>query len=232
MAYSVRLSGTVLSSLLYECANSKIDIEGFLLGVLSYKTTLTNDDSSEQAYERREDFIIIHGYQILKEKPYDNQGNINKTLVQAQQKDLTSIVGYFKFRRQTDVSLSVRDQLWMQSYSRNIPHGCIAIISSTLSNGLTDKSTHSYEFAFWDMKSADTRLPIDITNMTESTLGYKNFMSNTPYKLSEESSNFALATISPSSLIIKQYDSMYQQSIQALRAATHRFSLKRAEFHG
>lgn len=229
MAYSVRLSGTVLSSLLYECANSKTDIEGFLLGVLSYKTTLTNDDSSEQAYERREDFIIVHGFQILKEKPYDDQGNINKALVQAQQKDLSSIVGYFKFRRQTDVALSARDQLWMQSYSQNIPHGCIAIISSTLNNALADKSTHTYEFAFWDMKSSIIKLPIDITNMTESTLGYKNFMSNTPYKLTEGSSNQMLAQTSPTSLIIEQYDNMYQQSIQALRAATHRVAEKEVE---
>lgn len=74
----------------------------------------------------------------------------------------------------------------MQSYSQNIPHGCIAIISSNL-NAVADKSTQTCEFAFWDMKSPDAKLPIDITNMTESTLGYKNFMSNTPYKLSDQS---------------------------------------------
>ncbi|KAI8636659.1 hypothetical protein BD408DRAFT_459869, partial [Parasitella parasitica] len=147
---------------------------------------LTNDDSSEQAYEKREDFIIIHGFQILKEKPYDDQGNINKNLVQTQQKDLSSIVGYFKFRRQTSVSISLRDELWMQSYSKNIPHGCFAIIASKL-NELTDKSTQTYEFAFWDMKSPDTKLPIEISNMAESTLGYKNFMSNSPYKLLDQS---------------------------------------------
>jgi hypothetical protein len=31
------------------------------------------------------------------------------------------------------------------------------------------------------------KLPIDITNMTESTLQYKNFMSNAPYRPSDAS---------------------------------------------
>lgn len=75
-----------------------------------------------------------------------------KNLIKSQQADISSLVGYFKFRRQTEVSLSVRDQLWMKSYSSNVPHGCIAIISSNL-NLVNDKSTQTYSFAFWDMKN-------------------------------------------------------------------------------
>jgi hypothetical protein len=144
-----------------------------LLGTLSFKTTLTNDDSAEHAFEKREDFIgilsmcpfhfflsnsniVIHGYQILKEKPYNAQGTLIKSLVKTQQKDITLLVGYFKFRRQTDVALSVRDLLFMKSYSTNIPHGCIAILSSNL-NSMADKSTQTYEFAFWDMKNETDR---------------------------------------------------------------------------
>jgi hypothetical protein len=95
---------------------------------------------------------VIHGYQILKEKPYDERGNMLRHVLMGQQKDVSSLVGYFKFRRQSDVSLSERDQLWMNSYANNVPHGCIAIISSNL-NSFADKSTHTYEFAFWDMKN-------------------------------------------------------------------------------
>lgn len=76
---------------------------------------------------------------------------MKKDLIKSQQADISSIVGYFKFRRQTDVTLSVMDQLWMKSYAKNIPHGCIAIISSRLSL-FGDHSTHTYEFSFWDMK--------------------------------------------------------------------------------
>lgn len=95
--------------------------------------------------------LVVHGYQILDEKPYDGQGNMRKEYIKSKQSDLKSIVGYFNFRRQTDVSLSVRDQLWMKSWSKTIPHGMIAIISSSL-NSIEEKSTQTYEFAFWDMK--------------------------------------------------------------------------------
>ncbi|KAI9478492.1 MAG: hypothetical protein EXX96DRAFT_249676 [Benjaminiella poitrasii] len=223
MSYSVRISGTVLSTLLYECANAEKDIEGFFLGALSFKTTLTNDDSTEQAFEKREDFITIHGYQILNEKPYDSHGNVVKQRFTSQQKDLSSIVGYFKFRRQTDVSLSIRDQSWMKSYSSTIPHGCIAIISSN--TNFSDPSTQTYEFAFWDMKNPESKLPVDVANMRESTLGYKSFMSNAPH--------INQSTISTDSntaeIIVKQYEDMYQQSIRSLKDSTDKVIEREAE---
>lgn len=79
---------------------------------------------------------------------------MKRQVITAQQNDVTSLVGYFKFRRQTDVRLTERDLSWMKSYALNIPHGCIAIISSDL-NSFADKSTHTYEFAFWDMRKSD-----------------------------------------------------------------------------
>jgi hypothetical protein len=95
--------------------------------------------------------IVVHGYQVLNEKPYDSQGNMRKEYIKNQQSELTSIMGYFNFRRQTDVLLSVRDRLWMKSWTKSIPHGFIAIISSCL-NSMEEKSTQTYEFAFWDME--------------------------------------------------------------------------------
>ncbi|KAI7903026.1 uncharacterized protein BX663DRAFT_58460 [Cokeromyces recurvatus] len=213
MAYFVRLSGIVLSSLLYECANAERDIEGFLLGTLSFKTTLTNDDSSEHAFEKREDFI---------KKPYDSNGNVVKHLFTSQQKDVSSVVGYFKFRRQTDVSLSVRDRLWMKSYASNIPHGCIAIISS---NNFSDPSTQTFEFAFWDMKNSENKLPINIANMKESTLGYKSFISNAPH-----TNQFLPSTKNISAeIIVKQYEDMYQTSIHSLKEYTDKIIKKEAK---
>lgn len=42
-------------------------------------------------------------------------------------------------------------------------------------------------------------------------------------------SNCTLANTTPTSLIVKEYDNMYQQSVQALRTATHRVAEKEAE---
>jgi hypothetical protein len=50
------------------------------------------------------------------------------------------------------VELFERDQLFMKSYANSVPHGCMAILSSSL-NSFVEKNTHTYEFAFWDMKN-------------------------------------------------------------------------------
>lgn len=99
-------------------------------------------------------YLVIHGYQILTEKPYDNQGTMIKSVIKSQVEEISSIVGYFKFKRQADVSLTARDQLWIKSYINNVPHGCIAIINAD-PNLFDDKSTHTYKFAFWDMKDPE-----------------------------------------------------------------------------
>ncbi|GAA5802570.1 hypothetical protein HPULCUR_008040 [Helicostylum pulchrum] len=231
MAYFVRISGTVLSSLLYECANSKTDIEGFFLGVLSFRKTLTCDDSHDHPFETREDYItllVIHGYQILTEKPYDDQGTMIKNLIKSQLEDISSIVGYFKFKRQIDVSLTARDQLWMKSYASNVPHGCIAIINAD-PNLFDDKSTHTYKFAFWDMTDPVNKLPIQIINMSDDTLNFKSFVSNAPYKLPSSSSNLQVAHIPSAETMIEQYDNMYTQSMSSLKKATKKVVDKERE---
>ncbi|KAI8968928.1 hypothetical protein BDF20DRAFT_800009, partial [Mycotypha africana] len=68
-----------------------------------------NDDIAEQGFEKREDYLIIHGYQMAKDKPYDAEGKLSKgKMLRALPSEqlLSSVVGYFKFRRQTETELS------------------------------------------------------------------------------------------------------------------------------
>ncbi|KAG2236060.1 hypothetical protein INT48_008154 [Thamnidium elegans] len=204
--------------------------EGFFLGVLSFRKALTCDDSHDHPFETREDYIIIHGYQILTEKPYDDKGTMMKNLIKSQQEEISSIVGYFKFKRQADVTLSARDRLWMKSYANNVPHGCIAIINSD-PNLFDDKSTHTYKFAFWDMTDPVNTLPIQIINMSDDTSSFKSFMSNAPYKL-PLSSRYILHTcfhIPSAETMIEQYDAMYTQAMSSLKEATNKVIDKERE---
>ncbi|KAI9281599.1 hypothetical protein BY458DRAFT_499066 [Sporodiniella umbellata] len=205
MAYTVRINGTVLSSLLFECSNALTDLEGYLLGALSSRVTIANDDYNDQAFEKREDFIIIHGYEIVKDVPYDMFGNNIK------QSDTSVCVGYFKYRRQTEVELSVRDQLWMKSFSQTLKHGCMAILSSSL----LDEATHTYEFAFWDLKDPSKKLPLEISNISGSSLEYRQFMSNA----SRFTSASTLVSTTLSDKIMNQCDTIYQESIERLQAS-------------
>ncbi|KAG0995728.1 hypothetical protein G6F57_003682 [Rhizopus arrhizus] len=174
---------------------------------------MANDDNTDQAYEHREDFIIIHGYEIVKDIPYDMYGNTIKQFNQ------TACVGYFKYRRQTDVELSVRDQLWMKSFSETVKHGCMAIISSSL----LDKATHTYEFAFWDIKDPNTKLPLEVTNMSGSTLDFRQFMSNTP-----NPSSLLNSIVSPD-VILDHCNNAYYESIKTLQTFTNRIIQKEKE---
>ncbi|PHZ11662.1 uncharacterized protein RHIMIDRAFT_238332 [Rhizopus microsporus ATCC 52813] len=178
---------------------------------------MANDDNTDQAYEHREDFIIIHGYEIVKDIPYDMYGSCIKQI------DLSTCVGYFKFRRQTDVELSVRDQLWMKSFSEYIKHGCMAIISSSL----LDKATHTYEFAFWDMRNYAAKLPLEIANMCGSTLEFRRFMSNVPFVYS--ASNDLLAPALSPELVLNHYNTIYSESMRALKTSTNKVIQKEKE---
>ncbi|CEI93185.1 hypothetical protein RMCBS344292_07425 [Rhizopus microsporus] len=198
MAYTVRINGTLLSSLLYECANSQNDIEGYLSGTLSSRVTMANDDNTDQAYEHREDFIIIHGYEVVKDIPYDMYGSCIK---------------------QIDLSTC----LWMKSFSEYIKHGCMAIISSSL----LDKATHTYEFAFWDIRNHAAKLPLKIANMCGSTLEFGRFMSNAPFVYSA-SSDLLTPVLSPE-LVLNHYNTIYSESMKALKASTNKVIQKEKE---
>ncbi|CEG82721.1 Putative Alpha 1,2-mannosyltransferase [Rhizopus microsporus] len=112
--------------------------------------------------------------------------------------------------------------LWMKSFSEYIKHGCMAIISSSL----LDKATHTYEFAFWDMRNHAAKLPLEIANMCGSTLEFRRFMSNAPFVYS--ASDLLTPVLSPE-LVLNHYNTIYSESMKALKTSTNKVIQKEKE---
>ncbi|KAI9316713.1 hypothetical protein BX666DRAFT_188246 [Dichotomocladium elegans] len=229
MTKSIRQSGAVLSSLLYECANSPIDLEGFLMGSLATRTLGAIDDMSDRSNDTIEHFTVVQGYSISRVRFYNSQGQIDVNAIRQQigpMNSLEEVVGYFRFRRDTALSLSVREQILIQGLEAVVPNlSCMALITATLVEE-NDSSTHAHDIAFYDLEKS--RIPLQIMNMTETTLAYQQFVPSTAIHHSSPL-DCQLSTMVDPKGIMSQYDAMYYRAMHELERATRQVIEKEQE---
>ncbi|KAI9495696.1 hypothetical protein BDB00DRAFT_813071 [Zychaea mexicana] len=223
MDHSVRTSGTVLAALLHQCANSETDVEGFLMGMTATRTVGAIDDASDQTSDTAQRLTIIDGHSAIRARFYNAQGQIDVESLYNQLGDRkNNVIGYFRFRRQSALMLSVREEALLQNLGAVLPQfrGMAILTASLLEEN--DASTHAHDIAFWDAERYN-RVPIDIVNMTESTLAYQQFVPSTTL-----TSPQILTGIDPKN-IISQYDSVYHKAMDALNTATQTVIQKEQE---
>ncbi|KAI8146449.1 hypothetical protein BJV82DRAFT_665416 [Fennellomyces sp. T-0311] len=214
MNHSVRTSGTVLSALLHQCTNSETDLEGFLMGMTATRTIGAIDDVSDQSNDALEHLTIIEGHSLSRGRFYNAQGQIDVDTLYNQLGDKKeNVVGYFRFRRQSFMTLSVREQTLLANMKTVLPQFSGMAILTALLVEENDASTHAHDIAYWGAERHE-RIPINIVNMTESTLAYQQFLPSTTM------SNPQILTGIDSQNIISQYDSVYHKAIEALTTAT------------
>lgn len=93
---------------------------------------------------------MIQGYTICQSRFYDSQGQVNRDAIEQQVRDIHQVVGYFRFRRETVMTLSIREQILMQGLQEVVPNlECMAIITASLVEE-NDASTHAHDITFWN----------------------------------------------------------------------------------
>ncbi|KAI9269051.1 hypothetical protein BDA99DRAFT_503365 [Phascolomyces articulosus] len=157
---SVRTSGTVLSALLHQCTNSETDVEGFLMGTTATRSIGAIDDVSDQSSDTTEQLTIIEGHCICRARFYNAQGQIDvETLYNQLGDKKSSVVGYFRFRRQSVLMLSVREGALIDNLNAVLPQfRGMAIVTASLVEE-NDASTHAHDIAFWDADRKYSCLP-------------------------------------------------------------------------
>ncbi|KAJ2959015.1 hypothetical protein NQZ79_g5418 [Umbelopsis isabellina] len=227
--HTIRLTPIVWSSLLYECATSIADQEGFLIGSRIQRTSTSVNDSSDEVVESSEDFTIVRKYHILSrtlERPYNHLGQFDQDLLSnlLEDVDKNEVVGYFRFRRQTLLQLSQRERCMASNLKELLPHCIIfALFTSILAS--EEGETHSYLCNMWEVidspendgSSGLMKVPIEIVNMMENTLQYRTFISN-----AATTPSLPLSQIINTASISKQYNAAYQESLEQLQQATDR----------
>ncbi|KAI7847674.1 hypothetical protein BDC45DRAFT_525382 [Circinella umbellata] len=220
---SIRTSGTVLSALLYQCTNSETDIEGFLMGITATRTIGAIDDISDQSSDTTEQLTIIEGHCACRSRFYNAQGQIDVENLYNQLGDKKkNVIGYFRFRRQSMLTLSVREESLLSNLHAVLPQfRGMAILTASLVEE-NDVSTHAHDIAFWDTERHE-KIPINIVNMTESTLAYQQFVPSSTL------TNPELLNGINTQNIISQYDSVYHKAMEAFNNVTQTVIKKEQE---
>ncbi|KAF7732474.1 hypothetical protein EC973_003219 [Apophysomyces ossiformis] len=179
-------------------------------------------------------FKVIQGYHCLSDHlplPYDGQGSINSRVLEEQQRYVGgNVVGYFRFRRQTTLALSVRERQIMHDLNlTKTGFRCMAIITSFPADG---GSTHIYDYHFWDFNTSS--IPVNVINMTESTLAYRQFLPSTSTGIHPSARTRSIHDCISNTLrsdhgLTEQYDQVYGHAMAALQDAAQKLTAKENE---
>ncbi|KAG6448872.1 BRISC complex subunit FAM175B [Manduca sexta] len=182
MAYTekVSLSGTALSFLLYECINSGISQEGFLIGdVTSEITNHISDSQSDNA--RLDTQIVIRTVLPLPSVSlfYFPTGKIKEdVLADLLSNTANEVVGWYKYRKNTNIKPTFRDKLIAKGLQKYFEknHGKKTFVTCNLSNrSSATGSTHTFTYRFGKINCFDMYEYIeDVTgNLGEKHVGYR-----------------------------------------------------------
>ncbi|KAF9963617.1 hypothetical protein BGZ70_007296 [Mortierella alpina] len=110
----LQINGILLSTLLFECANARVDYEGLILGAIVSKTRSVVDDTSDTRIKTVYTTIVVQGvYRLEPNLPkfYTRSGDIIESVLENYSiPSNLSVLGYLKYRRTESHELSLRDR--------------------------------------------------------------------------------------------------------------------------
>lgn len=147
MSIQVHVSGPVFAQLLHEHAVSENDQEGLLLGESSVRIT---DQINDQMMhnEHQETIIKICSFVSCDAFSFYDK---NLNLDEERMRDLVggdnikSVIGYYKFRRNTPMEPTFRERFLCQTLSKHVDNFLFGLFTSSFSN---DFAIHSMDHAF------------------------------------------------------------------------------------
>ncbi|XP_055967116.1 BRCA1-A complex subunit Abraxas 1 [Sorex fumeus] len=174
---SAVLSGFVLGALAFQHFNTDSDTEGFLLGEVKGEAKNSITDS------QMDDVEVVYTIDIQKYIPcyqlfsfYNSSGEVNvQALKNILSRAKTNVVGWYKFRRHSDQTMTFRERLLHQNLQTFISTQELVFLLLTPSIITESCSTHQLEHALYRLqKGLFHRIPLVVANLGMSEqVGYK-----------------------------------------------------------
>ncbi|KAG0279912.1 hypothetical protein BGZ95_011887 [Linnemannia exigua] len=245
----IQINGILLSTLLFECANARVDYEGLILGAIVSKTRSVADDVSDDRKKTTYTTVVVQGIYKLEpnlKKFYGRSGEILEHVLETYSiPSNLMVLGYLKYRRTETHQLSLRDKavaLNLKIYLEkkralsSSPFNPFAPpqdepfpITMALFTAKTNEnmSTHDYDYTFWkvgDDESSFDPISVESSNMIESPQeDYQSFQSNLALGASRHAASMGMMnTVKavPTTLLVDAHETMYKDSFEATKSLT------------
>ncbi|TRY60908.1 hypothetical protein DNTS_035167 [Danionella cerebrum] len=166
---TVRISGFVLSSLMFHHLNRDVDVEGLILG------ESVGEESCRITDSQIDNIQFEHTLNVQKHVPchkvysfYSNTGDVSEEKIRQLLSDynMEHVIGWYKQRRNTRQQMSFMEQVVHRNMRKILSNQELVFMLLTPSQGTSTASTHRLEFsAFMWHNSQCINIPITVSNL-------------------------------------------------------------------
>ncbi|MCJ8740895.1 hypothetical protein PDJAM_G00064420 [Pangasius djambal] len=166
---TVRTSGLVLSSLMFQHLNSDCDVEGLLLG------ESVGEEKSKITDSQTDHIQFVHTINIQKHITcrrthsfYNNTCEVDKEKIRQVLSNLKeeNVIGWYRQRRNTSQQMTLKEQVVHQNLRKLLPYQELIFLLLTPSEVTLSHSTHRLEYtAFIWNGSQYSSIPVSVSNL-------------------------------------------------------------------
>ncbi|XP_070706859.1 BRCA1-A complex subunit Abraxas 1 isoform X2 [Pempheris klunzingeri] len=166
---TVRMSGIVLASLMFQHVNSDSDVEGLVLGESKFEEQVTISDSQPDHIHIEEIYNVQK--HIACHKLHDFYNSVGEVNVDAVKKILAdnkqeSVIGWYRQRRNTDQQMTFREKIIHEKLKGSLSNPHMIFLLVTPSKLTPPGSTHRMEYAAFISRSRRfLNVPVLVNNL-------------------------------------------------------------------
>ncbi|XP_071402493.1 BRCA1-A complex subunit Abraxas 1 [Centroberyx affinis] len=166
---TVRMSGIVLASLMFQHVNSDSDVEGLILGEFKFEEHVTINDSQVDHIDIEEIYNIQKHITCHKlNNFYNGVGEVNQDIIKEILADnkQESVIGWYRQRRNTDQQMTLREKVVHENLKRALSNPHMIFLLLTPSKFTSTGSTHRTEYAaFISHSRRFVNVPVSVNNL-------------------------------------------------------------------
>ncbi|XP_068191171.1 BRCA1-A complex subunit Abraxas 1 isoform X2 [Antennarius striatus] len=166
---TVRMSGIVLASLMFQHVNSSSDVEGLILGESKFEEQITISDSQTDHIHIEEIYHVQKHIGCHKLNDfYSSVGDVNMDAVQKILADnkQENVIGWYRQRRNTEQQMTFREKLIHEKLKSALSNPHMIFMLLTTSKLTPPGSTHRMEYAAFVSRSRRfVNIPVLVNNL-------------------------------------------------------------------